>query len=263
MLFALDWIQRTWNAAAAAVHAFTSALSLPAVSGAMTGFWPVLVACLLAGAVMCFYGFRYHKLIIGLVGAILMGVLGWYIGMWINRDQVAVAAIYAVLLALAGFFILYLCYFFGILAGSYFLFTAVLVSCQGVFQRYSGLVAFLLAVLYCGFYIKYKLAMTALTGAVILSLLVFSLSPAAAGALLCVFTAGGIYVQILLRRRYERLRIRLRQEELEKYPYGPGLAYGWPDPTLSHGAEQEKPKKKRALPAFLSRKPFAFLKKRS
>lgn len=39
----------------------------------------------------------------GLIGGILLGALGWYLGQGINAEQISVSAVYTVVLAIVGF----------------------------------------------------------------------------------------------------------------------------------------------------------------
>lgn len=239
MLFALDWIKRAWSAIFSDILALTEGLNLFSVSAAINSSALIMIACLTAGLTLSLYGFRYHKLVNGFAGGILFGTLGWNMGLLINENQITIAAIYMVILAILGFFLLYLCYFFQILTGGWFLFLAVLDPFRAALQEYLLLAAFLLAVLYCAFYIKYKLPMTAVTGAILLGLAMLCHTPGGAALIACGCIAAGIYVQLELRRRYEKKIEQAMQEQYEKYPYGPGLVYGWPDPTLSHSSEKK------------------------
>lgn len=239
MLFALDWMKRTWNAMVSAVQTLTEGLDLFTFSAAIRDVRLVLIVCLAAGILLCFLGFRCHKLVHGIAGGILLGAFGWHIGQVINAGQISISAVYAVVLAIVGFFLLYLCYFLNVFVGGCFLFLAALAPFRAVLQGYVLLTAALPAVIYCVLYIKYKLAMTAVTGAVVLGLAFFISSPAVSVVILCVFTAAGIYVQRILRRRYENQKVVSMQEQIEKYPYGPGLVYGWEDPTLSQASEKK------------------------
>lgn len=233
MLFALDWMKKTWDAMVSAICTLTEGLDLFTVSAAISSLWPVLAACLTAGLLLCFLGFRYHKFVHGITGGILLGALGWHIGQVINAGQLSIAAVYAVMLAIVGFFTWYLCYFLNVFIGGCFLFLAVLAPFRAGLQEYALLIAILLSVIYCAFYIKYKMAMTAVTGAIVLGMAMLNSSPAVSAIIVCGCIASGIYVQLVLRRRYEKQKIISMQEQLEKYPYGPGLVYGWEDPTIS------------------------------
>lgn len=236
MLFALEWMKNIWGIMVSAIRTFTEELDLFSVSAGISGFWPVLIFCLAVGLTLCFLGFRYHKFVNGIVGGMLLGCLGWYIGQTINARQMSISAVYAIILAITGFFVFYLCYFLNVFVGSGFLFLAVLAGAE--LREYGFLLAVVLAVIYCVLYIKYKLAMTAVTGAALLGLAVFNRSPFTAAVLFCVCIASGIYVQRMLRRRCEKQRAFSMQAQLEKYPYGPGLVYGWQDPTLSNTSKK-------------------------
>lgn len=239
MLFALEWMKNTWAAMVSAIHSFTEGLELFSVSAAICSFLPVLLICLVAGIIWCFLGFRFHKFVHGIIGGILLGALGWNIGRVIKAEQVSIAAVYAAMLAIAGFFVLYMFYFLNVFGGSFFFFLAALATFEIVFQEYVFLIAAILALIYCILYVKYEMVMTAVTGAILLSLVVLNISPVISGILGCGCTAAGIWIQTVLRHRYEARETQLMQEQLEKYPYGPGLVYGWPDPTLSKGQKKK------------------------
>ena len=233
MLFALDWMKRTWSSIISAILSFTDGLNLFSVSAALRAFWLIAAAVIIAGAVLCFLGFRFHKLVHGFIGAALLGALGWYIGTLVNRTQITVWAVWAVTFTIVGFFVIYLCYFLNVLAGGYLLFLAILAPLKNLLNGYIIFIALVLAVIYCAFYIKYKLAMTAVTGAILLGLVFYGISPIISLIITVVFAAAGIYAQITFRRKYEAQMRKSMQEQIKKYPYGPGLVYGWEDPTLS------------------------------
>lgn len=239
MLFALDWMKRTWAMMLSAIRTLTEGLDLFSVSEAIREYDQVVIVCSIAGIIFCFLGFRYHKFVHGLIGGILLGALGWHLGQGINAEQISVSAVYTVVLAIVGFFVLYMCYFLNVFVGGCFLFLAVLAPCRLALQNYIFLLAVLSATIYCVIYIKYKMVMTAVTGAVMLGLVFFYSSPVISAVIAFGCTAAGIYAQLVLQHRYEEKKRLSMQEQLEKYPYGPGLVYGWQDPTLSHSSKKQ------------------------
>ena len=230
MLFALDWMKSTWDRILSWILGLTNGICIASIASVLTCHYLVLVGCLLAGVVLCISGFRYHKQVFGLICSALFGCLGWYIGRGIHGEHVSVSVIYAALLAVTGFFTGYLLYFSAVFSGGWFFFLSVLAPLSGILQGHLLWVAAILAAAYSAFYIKYKLAMSAVTGALGLGLLVFPISPALGVVTAGACTAGGICLQRKLWMRYEAKRIRAAQEQTEKYPYGPGQAYGWPEP---------------------------------
>lgn len=237
MLFALDWFKRTLGSIVSAIRALTDGLDLFLISSALREFWLVAVASAIAGVVLCFLGFRYHKVVHGLIGSALFGRLGWHIAQMLGSTQITALVVYATLFAIVGFFVMYICYFLNVFAGSYLLLLALFAPVSSLFKGYT-LAAFLLGIICCVLYVKYKLDATALSGAMILSLMFFGISPALSLIILGSLTFAGIYVQGIVRCRYEDLMKISMQKQIEKYPYGPGLAYGWEDPTVSHSQKK-------------------------
>ena len=241
MLFALDWIKRTWDSMVSWILALTEGLNLASLSAALTGHVLVLAGCCLGGLVLCAAGFRYHKLVIGLTCGVLAGIFGWYAGRAVNAGLLTVPAVYAAMLSVTGFFACYLLYFLAVFAGGWFLFLAGLASWAGALRVGHLWIAALLAAGYTALYIKYKPALSAVTGALLLGLLAVSRSPALGALTACACAAGGIPLQRRLKARDDARRSRDAQAQREKYPYGPGLAYGWPEPgqTAPPSTEQK------------------------
>lgn len=230
MLFALDWMKTTWNSILAWILNLTEGISIASIASALTGHGLVLTGCLLAGLVLCTFGFQCHKLVLGLICGVLFGCLGWYLGRGMNAEDLSIPTIYAALLAVPGFFTWYLLYFFPVFTSGWFFFLAVLAPLSGLLQGNQLWIAAILAAAYSAFYIKYKLVMSAVTGAVGLGLLACAISPVLGAAIACACTAGGIYLQLKLWKQHEAKRAIEAQRQVEKYPYGPGLAYGWTEP---------------------------------
>lgn len=230
MLFSLAWMKATWNSILSWILGLTNGICFASIASALTCHWLILTGYLLAGLALCISGFRCHKLVSGLICGMLLGYLGWYLGRGVNGESVSVPAIYAVLLAVTGFFTGYLLYFLAVFSGGWFFFLAVLAPLSGLLQGHSLWIAAVLAAVYSGFYTKYKLVMSAVTGALGLGLLAGSISPVLGVVTICVCAPGGICLQLQLRKREDEKRARDALEQREKYPYGPGQAYGWPEP---------------------------------
>lgn len=230
MLISHEWMKSAWNSIVSWILSLTEGICFASIASALTRHWLVLSGCLMAGLVLCIFGFRFHKVILGLVSSMLLGYLGWHIGCGINTDSISVPAIYAALLAVAGFFTCYLLYFLPVFSGGWSFFLAALAPLIGLLQGHRLWIAAILAAVYSAFYIKYKLAMSAVTGALGLGLLVCSVSPGLGAVTACACSVGGICLQLKLRKQYEIKRRSEAQKQIEKYPYGPGLAYGWTEP---------------------------------
>jgi len=230
MLISLDWMKATWNSILSWILNLTEGISTGSIAAALTCHPVVLTGSLLAGLALCAFGFRCHKQVLGMICGALLGWLGWQIGCGVSTENISIPAIYGALLAVTGFFTFYLLYFLAVFAGGWFFFLAVLAPLSGALQGNALWIAALLAALYSGFYSKYKLVMSAATGALVLGLLAYALTPLFGGVTACACTGGGICFQLWLRKRYEAKRTAEAREQLEKYPYGPGLAYGWEEP---------------------------------
>lgn len=230
MLISLNWIQRTWDSIIAWILSLANGISVPSISCAMTAFWPVLILCLAAGLALCFVGFRYHKLVLGLMCGLLFGFLGWQLGGSINGESVSVPVMYALFFFIPGFFLSYLLYFLPIFSGGWLFFLGVMAPCVPALHGHQMWIAAVLAVGYSILYIKFKLVMSAVTGALVLGLLAYALAPAVGAVVVCACIAGGIVCQFYLRRRQITKREQAIREDREKYPYGPGIAYGWEEP---------------------------------
>lgn len=230
MLISQNWMKATWQSILSWILNLTEGISAGSIASALTCHPLVLAGCLLAGLGLCLLGFRCHKLVLGCICSVLLGWLGWYIGSGVNVGNISVPAIYGALLAITGFFAGYLLYFLAVFSGGWFFFLAVLAPLSGLLQGHVLWIGALLSAAYSAFYIKYKLVMSAVTGALALGLLAYALSPLFGLAAVCACTAGGIRHQLWQRKRYDAKTAREAREQLEKYPYGPGQAYGWQEP---------------------------------
>ena len=237
MLFALAWMKRVWQSFMALIFGLADRITVPLISDTMTGFWLTALFCIVSGLVLCTQGFHYHKLIHGLTGSVVLGCLGWYAGVQVSPDQLSTRVVYALVAVIAGFFTLYLMYFLNLLIGGWYFFLALLAPFGGVIHGFRYWIAILLAVAYCWLYVKHKMVMSGVTGAIVLALAAWNLSPVLSAVVLIAGSVGGNMIQRVLYERWRQKKLKEAQEEVEKYPYGPGLAYGWPDPTLQRSRE--------------------------
>lgn len=230
MLFALDWMQRTWDKIVSAISLFAQGLTIPGIAQWMTSTWLILIACLIGGIVLCTYGFRRHKLISGIAAAALFAYWGWLFGGVMNPEQTTTWILYAVLFAIAGFVLGYMFYYLNVFAGSWFLFIAIF-ELFGLSVGYRFWFGLLGAVVFTMLYVRYTPVMTAISGAIVLGIMSVKIH-VLASLVTVILIAGGIILQLFLERRHNLLLDREMQEQIEKYPYGPGLAYGWEEPPL-------------------------------
>ena len=234
MIFALDWIQSVIDSFSIAISKLIAGLSYSSISSLFYLNDFILIFVIIAGLLLCFYGFKSHKLVNGVIGASILGFIGWNIGHVINNAVPSVSAIYTISLCIIGFFCIYLCYFVNVLLGAWLFATATLFPIQNILGGHVIWLSFLPAIIFCVFYIKFKLQMTAVSGAIILGLLVYPYSPALGMITALVCGILGIIVQLRLRKLHEIKLAKELEEQIAKYPYGPGLAYGWEDPTIAH-----------------------------
>lgn len=230
MLFALDWMNDVWDSMVSWLLESTNNISIASISSAILSHWLIFIGCLLVGLVLCFGGFRYHKLVLGAIGSVLCGIVGWHLGHAVNESAISIPVVYATFMVIGGFCISFLLYFFVVFSGGWFFFVALLSMLSGVLLINKLWIAALLAALYSAFYIKFKLVMSALSGALLLGIIAFSFSPTVGAAVAGACALVGICTQVILKKRYNARKVRERREEIEKYPYGPGIAYGWAEP---------------------------------
>lgn len=240
MLFALEWIRNVRSDLFDTIEAVIRDTSLESLSRLLTMNWMVVVLVMLIGLGLCFWGFRIHRYCHGLASAVLLGVLGWALGHVIPGSHPASPAVFAVLFFFVGFFVFSLGYFANVFVCDFLLMLALFPETREIMGNHFLWLAFFPALVACIFYVKYKLVCSALFGAVVLSLLFYRLSPWLSLSLLVAFSIGGIVVQLILKRIYDLKRLEIMREQIELYPYGPGLAYGWEDPTLKHYKKLEE-----------------------
>ena len=135
MLFALDWIWNALETIRLEVVRLVEGTTFTSISVAMTGFWPVLVFCALMSAWLWGYGFQKHKMISAIIGALLMGSIGWRIGMISNEAYLSTSIVYALLLGMAGYVAFYILYHISLLVGGFLFFYA---ACGMRFSRVFG-----------------------------------------------------------------------------------------------------------------------------
>ena len=234
MLFALDWIDQLRDGLFSALVSLIEALNFEGLSYMLTSHTLVTLISLIMGAVLCFAGFRYHKLVHAFMGAALLGSFGWFLGMAANSETVVIAAVYTTMMMIIGFFFIYVCYFLNVYGMAFVFLVALGAPFRGAFYGMSIWFACILAFAISAIYSKYKLVMSAIFGGCMLGLTFYKASPASAIIITGGCIAMGIVVQLKLQKRYELRKQQALEEEVKKYPYGPGIAYGWEDPTLKH-----------------------------
>lgn len=65
MLFALDWMKRTWAMMLSAIRTLTEGLDLFSVSEAIREYDQMVIVCSIAGIIFCFWDFDIINLCMG------------------------------------------------------------------------------------------------------------------------------------------------------------------------------------------------------
>ena len=223
MLFALEWIQNTYQSVTDAMQRFIGGVTFSAIEQALTAQLWVLIPAAVMGLALCLYGFKLHKLVSGLAGGALLGWLGWYLGLIMNPELITVPILYTFILAIAGFSLTYIVYVLNVFTASFLVAWASCAAFPGLPAGYRLPIAIVFAVVYCVLYVRRKEAMTPLTGAMLMGFITAGLWSALIGAAVCsVFTAAGILMQAVLKQRSDDKKSAMAAEEKEKYPFGPG-----------------------------------------
>lgn len=240
MLFALEWIRSVRTNLFSAIGAMLAEPSLARISQLLTVNWIVILLAALIGSGLCFWGFRIQRHCHGLASAVLFAVLGWALGQVVPAARPSSPTFYAVSFFILGFLIFSMGYFCNVLAGCWLFCLALLCPVRGLLGTLYLWLAFIPAFFLCILYVRFKLAGSAAFGAVLLGLLCYSRAPWSFYVITAVLLPLGIIVQTLLQDRYFRKKREMLEAQMEKYPYGPGIAYGWKDPTLEKYVSRRK-----------------------
>lgn len=224
MLYAIEWIRESCQRIAGFIERFISNVTLASIGAALTGGWLILLLCVLAGLALCFYGFKCHKLVSGLLGGVELGYIGWLVGAATGSTFITVPILYALVLSIMGFFILYMVYQINVLLVGFLFLHALCTGVLGLSSEHALWAASLGAVVNCILYVRSPKIMSALAGAALLGVIARQLFGDAMGAATCLAAAaGGVVVQFIAKRRYDARLAREEEEQLVKYPYGPGI----------------------------------------
>lgn len=220
MLIALAWIEEKLSLFYAFILDTFGGVSLTSITATLTGSLPFMICLILAALLLCYLGFRLHKLVSGLIAGALFGYLGWRLGMLIGSAYISIQVLMALILGTIGFFFLHIVYPISVFLSS-FLFACALYA--AVFPASAPawlhlVLPLVFAAGYCVLYIQHKKIMTALTGGILLMLLLpdVLLLPVRIG--ICVAAAAsGIWVQTILMRKAAEKKCREEDEYRRKY----------------------------------------------
>lgn len=240
MIFALDWIKEQLVNIKNAVDWVFSGLTLNEISYTLTSSVLLIILCTAGAILLCVYGFRLHKLVSGLAGAGYMSLFGYYIGARANPEYWSMHILYGVIFALIGFAVFYGLYQLNVFAGAVFLFYALCMQLGGFFAEQALWITLVSALVYCILFVSDQLVMSSVTGALILALMVWKLHPPASLLTGIAALLSGIPLQLMLRQRYFDYLNSEAAIDKEKYPYGPGLVYGWEEPKRTGSAHAKK-----------------------
>jgi|GEM_PF-4759024 len=214
MLIALEWIRARLRELSAALLDLLERVTLPAVRGFLASPWYHLLAAAAAALLLCFLGYFCFRLVCGAAGGTFFGLLGWFLGGLIGRGYLSIRIILALWLGILGFFLLYVVYQLGLLAGGFLLAWA---ACRALWPALpaGGAAAAALgaAAVWCVLFVRHKMVLSCLTGAVLLALLL----PGAAAAAALAVLAAGLALQARLVHRSKTNRLKTQEEYRKKY----------------------------------------------
>ena len=232
MLFALDWVDLVRDGIASFLVSVFNALNFSALSTMLTANWFWSTLSILLAFTLCYYGFRFHRTVHAVFGAMILGTFGWYLGIAANPNTAAIAWVYAVMSVMIGFFGIYIGYFINVFTMGFLFSIALSAPFRSAFLGTSIFFSLILAFIGCIIYAKFKPVMTAVYGGITIAVIFYRVDPILSLIIgvFCMIT--GILFQHKMVKIYQKHLQKELEEQVKKYPYGPGIAYGWDDPTL-------------------------------
>ena len=211
MLYALAWIRVQLTVFYGFVEGFFRELTLGAVTSFIGGRLAITILFILSGLLLTMLGFRSYKLLSSLAGAAVMGVLGWYLGFYINPELLNASILIMFIFIIAGLPIFYA-------LSSITAFLIPFLLCFVILREFTaisigaGLLAAAAAgALYCIFLLRRTCVRTSIEGGIIAGLAVLYLSGYyyALGVFVAC-AAGGSILQHFQKKRYDERMERLR-----------------------------------------------------
>ncbi|MCL2655473.1 MAG: hypothetical protein FWD65_07275 [Coriobacteriia bacterium] len=176
MLYAIHWIGLQRLHAVLWVSRLLEALTVESLSSFLTQTLALLVACALIGLILTCVGLKLYRIVSCLVGAAMLGYLGWQLGAAINPVSLLSAALWALLFAIIGAFLFYFLNVISMGLGAFVVCFAVLHQWTGLALWVIAAVSLACAVLFCVLLIKRHFLRTPLEGGVVLGLVMLHFS---------------------------------------------------------------------------------------
>lgn len=207
MLYAIEWIRGQLTTIYNSVLELSETLNLESIASFLTQSPMLLVLYILAGLVLVLAGFRFHRLLSGLIGGVVMGYLGWQIGAAINPDLISSSMLCMLISAVIGQFLFYFLYVVNVGLGAFAVCfaTARQLSTAGI--ETGAILGAVFMVLYCILLIRRHMLRTAIEGGSLIGFIVlhyFGYYAALGAFVICV--VSGTIRQSVFRKRYEENR---------------------------------------------------------
>jgi len=213
MLYAQEWIRAHVSTFFWFIEGFIQDFTLGAITGFIGSAPELTLLFALAGLALMIFGFRSYKMLSSIAGAAIMGVLGWYLGGFINPNLLN-----ANILTMFVFIIAGLPIFYALSAINAFLipFLLCFVLVREFFNA-SILIALLVgaavATVFCLYLLRRVCLRTSIEGGIILGLTFLSFyGYIVAFLIFAASAAGGTVLQHSLKKRHD-----LRKKELSNF----------------------------------------------
>lgn len=211
MLFALEWIRTQLAVIYSAITVFLEELTLEAITSFLGGTPVLTVLFILAGLTLVTVGFRTYKFISSIVGASVLGILGWHLGSAINPDVISASILVAFVFVIIGLSLFYILSVINTFLSTFIVFFAVFGELFILSTDAKVLISSAVALLYCILLIRLKYVWTAITGGMLLGLItLYFFGYITALCVLAICAAGGTLLQYFLHKRYEAKKAELR-----------------------------------------------------
>lgn len=202
MLFAIEWIRTQLEIIYEHLSRFFNVLTVDTVGAFLTQPFVLFLLYIVAGLVLVFIGYRYHKLVSCLAGSAVMGFIGWHVGAAINVEFVTVAILWAFLLAGAGLFVFYYMYAINVYIGAFLVFFILIRQLFPVSLLMAMISAGLVAAIYCVFLMRHPATRTPIAGGALLGLIAWHFFGGIVAA--CVWLVCAVSGILLQRKSFAR-----------------------------------------------------------
>lgn len=201
MLYAIDWIRQQLDTGYLAVVRFLEELTIDSINDFLTQNPIMIVLFDLAALALILIGFRSHKLLSGIFGAVLMGFWGWQIAESTNTSFLTTYILLTLIFSIIGFFTLYFLFVISAGLGIFCLSFALLRNLVPTGILMPVILAGAIAIIYCILLIGKHTIRTPIEGGALLALIAWSfLGPVLTLLLFVASVAVGIILQTHLKK---------------------------------------------------------------